>query len=99
MCPRPKKHRVCRCSYGNSAFKPTGTPMTELEKITLLREELEALRLCDLEGLTQQEAGRKMGVSRGTVQRIVASARKKIARALIERCALIPENLEPIQED
>ncbi len=45
-------------------------------------DELEALSLCDRDGLTQEEAGRKMGVSRGTVQRTLMSARNKVADAL-----------------
>jgi predicted DNA-binding protein (UPF0251 family) len=46
--------------------------------------ELEAFRLVDLEGLSQEEAGEKMGVSRGTVWRLLESARKKTAQALTE---------------
>ena len=46
--------------------------------------ELEAFRLVDLEGLSQEEAGRKMGVSRGTIWRLVQSARRKTAQALSE---------------
>lgn len=63
--------------------------MTEIGKITLARDELEALRLCDLEGLTQEEAGKRMGVSRGTVQRILSSARKKVALALTSGMAIV----------
>lgn len=63
--------------------------MDRLERIPLAADELEALRLCDLEGFTQEEAGRCMGVSRGTVQRILAAARQKVARALVEGAALI----------
>ena len=46
--------------------------------------ELEALRLVDLEGLSQEEAGERMGVSRGTIWRLIQSARKKTAQALSE---------------
>lgn len=63
--------------------------MSQLEKIELFHDELEAIRLCDRDGLTQAEAGVQMGVSRGTVQRMLASARQKIARALVEGAALI----------
>ena len=45
--------------------------------------------MCDSEGLTQEEAGLKMGVSRGTIQRIITLARKKTATALTEGCALV----------
>jgi len=65
--------------------------MTELRRTVLEADELEALRLCDLEDLTQEEAGKRMGVSRGTVQRIIYSARKKVIQALIEGQALILE--------
>jgi hypothetical protein len=46
--------------------------------------ELEAFRLVDMEGLSQEEAGQQMGVSRGTIWRLVQSARKKAAQALSE---------------
>jgi RNA polymerase sigma factor (sigma-70 family) len=65
--------------------------MSEIEKIILYRDELEALKLCDLDGLTQEEAGKRMRISRGTVQRILASARKKVASALSECKALVCE--------
>ncbi len=71
------------------AFKPTGTPLHELRQIELHRDELESMRLCDRLGLTQEEAGKKMGVSRGTIQRIITVARKKVAAALTEGSALI----------
>jgi predicted DNA-binding protein (UPF0251 family) len=65
--------------------------MTEIEKITLYRDELEALKLCDFDGLTQEDAGQKMGISRGTVQRLLSSARKKAATALSECKAIVFE--------
>ncbi|MEJ2313562.1 MAG: DUF134 domain-containing protein [Nitrospirota bacterium] len=89
--PRPRKDRICGCEFAGRAFKPTGKPMPELEKVTLYRDELEALRLCDSMGLTQSEAGTRMGVSRGTVQRILASARKKSATALAKCMAILLE--------
>jgi len=52
--------------------------------ITIEPAELEALRLVDLEGLSQEQAGTKMGVSRGTIWRLVKSARSKVAQALTE---------------
>lgn len=91
MSPRHKKPRFCGCKFKEKAFKPTGIPMTEIEKIVLYRDELEALRLCDMEGLTQEEAGERMKISRGTAQRILSSARKKTATALAECKALVFE--------
>ncbi|THB79752.1 MAG: DUF134 domain-containing protein [Desulfobulbaceae bacterium] len=89
MSPRPKKLRHCEGQFCGRAFKPTGTPLPELEQLSLFRDELEALRLCDCEGLTQEEAGARMGVSRGTIQRIITGARKKTAQALSEGQALV----------
>lgn len=89
--PRPKKQRLCQGHFCGRAFKPTGTPLAELQRIVLQRDELEALRLCDMEGLVQEEAGEKMGVSRGTVQRLLAAARRKVATALTNGAALIIE--------
>ena len=86
---RPKKHRHCECKMHGRAFKPTGTPLTELKQVELHRDELEALRLCDGEGMTQEEAGESMGVSRGTIQRIITVARRKTATALTAGQALV----------
>jgi len=89
MSPRPKKIRRCKGKYCGRAFKPTGTPLRELKQIKLYRDELEALKLCDLEGLFQEQAGEQMGVSRGTIQRILTSARRKTAEALTTGAVLV----------
>ena len=89
MSPRPKKTRNCQGNFCGNAYKPTGTPLTELQQIHLHRDELEALRLCDSEGMTQEEAGVSMGVSRGTIQRIITNARRKTAFALTQGHALV----------
>ncbi|WP_035246465.1 DUF134 domain-containing protein [Desulfogranum mediterraneum] len=89
MSPRPKKKRRCQGPFCKRAFKPAGEPLHDLKKIPLYQDELEVLRLCDLEGLIQEEAGQRMGVSRGTVQRLLTAARKKTAQALTSGGALI----------
>jgi predicted DNA-binding protein (UPF0251 family) len=91
MSPRCKKPRHCRCTFKGKAFKPTGIPLSEVRQIFLSRDELEALKLCDMDDLTQEQAGRKMGVSRGTIQRILAAARKKMAQALAQGAAIVFE--------
>ena len=80
--PRPTKCR--RISFFPEAryFKPAGVPIRELETVCLSVEELEALRLKDLEGLEQEQGAEKMQVSRSTFQRILTSARGKVADAL-----------------
>ena len=104
--PRPRKPRICLCPHraGYSAvFKPAGTPLKEMEIIKLAHDELEALHLCDGEGKTQEEAGACMGVSRGTVQRLLSSAHRKVAEALVGQKALAisgnPISLESAEDD
>ena len=64
------------------AFNPE--PETHGEPIQIEPAELEAIRLTDLENLNQEEAGERMGVSRGTIWRLLQRGRNKIALALIE---------------
>lgn len=80
------------------SFKPARIPMTKLRKIYLLRDELETLKLCDLEGMTQEEAGRKMGISRGTVQRMLTRARQKVTEALVTGAALVFQDDSPEEQ-
>ena len=92
MSPRPRKQRRCACPHrppGSLVFKPAGTPLRELAKVPIGQDELEALRLCDGEGLTQAEAGAAMAISRGTVQRLVTSGRRKLITALLGGQALV----------
>jgi predicted DNA-binding protein (UPF0251 family) len=70
-------------------FKPAGTPLAELEIVELDADELEAVSLCDRDAMTQAEAGVEMGISRGTIQRLVTSGRKKIVGALLSGHALV----------
>lgn len=97
MSPRPKKPRNCSCPFREGfdmVFKPAGTPLKDLDKIDLNQDELEAIRLCDGEGLTQQQAGEQMGISRGTVQRLGVSGRKKMIDAIVTSRALVVKSSE-----
>ncbi len=87
--PRPRKKRNCRHFHGDRVFKPRSIPMSELEVVRLDVDELEALRLCDLEGHEQESAGARMAVSRGTVQRLLKSGREKLVGAVIHNSALV----------
>ena len=87
--PRRRKRRNCRALDGGRNFKPSGIPSVELEKVVLKLDEFEALRLCDYDGLNQIEAGEALGVSRGTVQRLLMSARKKVVDVLLNSKELI----------
>ena len=67
--PRPRQCRYVATTPSVTYFKPRGIPMTALEEVCLGVEELEALRLADLEGLTGSEAACRMRVSRHTFGR------------------------------
>jgi predicted DNA-binding protein (UPF0251 family) len=85
---RPKKDRWVCCEPSVTFFKPRGIPLTELQEVCLRVEELEALRLKDLEGLEQEPTAAKMGISQPTLHRVVLSAHRKIADALVNGKAL-----------
>jgi uncharacterized protein len=70
-------------------FKPAGVPGRDLEQLPLGVDELEALRLVDLEGLSHEQAASAMGVSRQTVGRVLEAARGKVAEALITGKAIL----------
>ena len=61
-------------------FKPRGIPLSLLEEVILSVDELEAIRLADLESLYQEQAAEKMNVSRQTFGRIIDSAHKRWPR-------------------
>jgi predicted DNA-binding protein (UPF0251 family) len=86
--PRPRKWRCVSSMPSVTYFKPAGIPMQVLEEICLSVDEAEALRLKDLEGLEQEQGAEKMGVSRPTFQRILASARKKVTHGLLNGKAI-----------
>jgi len=83
LSPRQRKFRLVGYHPGFRRFQPVGD-FISAEAINLTIEELEAIRLKDLENLDQEEAAQQMGVSRSTFQRILYSARSKIAEALVE---------------
>jgi len=91
--PRPKLPRCLRFTPGVYYFKPRGIPLRLLEEIVLLPDELEALKLYEVDDLEQTKAGAKMKVSQPTFARILASADKKIAEAIIKGKAIRIERL------
>ena len=86
--PRPICCRRVSGEPPSKFFKPRGIPLSMLEAVTMTVDEYEAVRLADLEGLYQEDAAKQMGVSRQTFGRIVESAHKKIAEALVNGKAL-----------
>ena len=85
---RPQKHRRVAFNPEISYFKPRGIPMFDLEEVRLTVDQREAIRLSDLMGMSHEDAGRRMGVSRATFGRIVQQARKAVADALINGKAI-----------
>ena len=85
---RPIKPRKLCFNPGVTYFKPRAIPLTSLEEVELGLDELEVLRFCDYKGLEQKEAASKMNISQSTLQRILTSARKKVAEAIVEGKAI-----------
>ncbi len=86
--PRPRLCRRVRFIPDVTYFKPQGIPFRELEKVELTAEELEALRLKNVEEMNQCKCAEKMNTSQSTFQRILSSAYKKVATALVEGKAI-----------
>ncbi|QUI22695.1 DUF134 domain-containing protein [Vallitalea pronyensis] len=86
--PRPKKCRRVDFFPEHTYFKPRGIPMEDIEEMILNLEELEAMRLKDIEGLNQEQCAVRMQVSRQTFQNIIDSARQKVAEALTQGKAI-----------
>ena len=84
MAPWRKKSRYIEKEYNKHIFKPKSIPMSQLASISIGHDELEAVRLVDLDHMRQSDAAEKMGVSSATIQRIIEATREKIVRALVE---------------
>jgi predicted DNA-binding protein (UPF0251 family) len=80
---KPKNCRLVSSLPGLTYFKPAGIPLGLLSEIKLSVEEAEALRLKEIENLDQAHAALRMGISRPTFQRILSSARRKLADAIL----------------
>jgi len=91
---RPLKPRRVLFDPDVVYFKPRAVPFSTLEEVDLGIDELEALRFCDFKNLEQKEAAKEMKVSQSTLQRILTSARKKVAEALTEGKAIKIRNSE-----
>ncbi len=86
--PRNKIPRRVRFSPEVYYFKPQGVPLRFLEEVEILPEELEALKLYEVDGLDQKNAAEKMEISQPTFARILDKAIKKTAEALINGKAI-----------
>lgn len=86
--PRPRQCRRVAQLPPATYYKPRGVPLRALEQVGLTVDELEAIRLADLEGLYQEAAAERMNVSRQTFGRILETAHRKVADALVHGKAL-----------
>jgi len=85
---RPRLCRRVRFNPDVTYFKPRGIPLRDLEEMTLNVDELEALRLHDLENLSQEKCSKKMNISQSTFNRLVIVARKKMVEAIVKGKAI-----------
>lgn len=81
--PRPRRPRFLRFKPNVYYFKPQGIPLRTLEEVELLPDELESLKLYEVDGLDQKAAALKMQVSQPTFARILDSANRKVAQAIV----------------
>jgi predicted DNA-binding protein (UPF0251 family) len=86
--PRPFCHRRIAGQPAATVFKPAGIPTVALEEVVMTLDEFEALRLADLEQLYHEGAAEQMRISRPTFSRIIESAHRKLADALVHGKAL-----------
>jgi len=86
--PRPPKWRRVDFVPEITYFKPAGVPLNSLDEVRLSIEEAEAIRLKDIEGLEQEECAQRMQISRPTFHRVLGSARRNLANALLNGKAI-----------
>jgi uncharacterized protein len=98
MVPPPLVPRRVCCHLTARGFRPMGRPPCKADAITIGFDELEAIRLADVEGLYQDAAATQMGVSRQTYARILTRARTAVARCLLDETMLLVESrdAEPV---
>ena len=86
--PRPRSRRHINFNPNVTYFKPRGIPLRNLSVVSLTIEEVEALRLKNIEGFSQIECAEKMNTSQSTFQRILSSVYNKLSDAIINGKAL-----------
>ena len=96
---RPQRYRWIEKIPEVTRFSPDGDLKGKSELVRLTVDELEAIRLADLEGLYQEQAAEKIKVSRQTFGRIIASAHKKVAEALVMGKSILIEGGEIMSTD
>jgi uncharacterized protein len=85
---RPRKIKWINFEPDVTYFKPRAIPLSNLEEIEITLDELETLRLSNLENLNQIDAAIKMDIHQSTFQRTLTRAREKITDALVNGKAI-----------
>lgn len=85
---RPRKLRRVDYTPGITFFKPRAIPLSKLQQVILSIDELETLKLTNLEKLRQEDAALRMGIHQSTFQRTLSSAREKVTDALVNGKAI-----------
>lgn len=85
---RPRKNCHIRFDPSVTYFKPRGVPLNLLKEVHLKHDELEAIRLKYVEGMDQTVCAVEMKISQSTFQRILSSANRKTAKALVQGQAI-----------
>ncbi len=85
---RPRLRRSITVNPQATFFKPRGVPLRDLKCVILTMEEIQALRLKDMDNLDQISCAKKMNTSQSTFQRILRSAHRKVSRAVLEGKAI-----------
>ena len=98
MMARPKRNRIIRHRPLMKGFKPFGIRYLDSEKVYILPEEYEVMKLLDYDGMTQEDAALMMNVSRPTITRIYQNFREKVAKAFVENASILFEDEGTIHE-
>jgi len=85
---RPRKIKHVNFEPGVTYFKPRAVPLSKLEEVELTIDELETLRLANIEKISQEDAAKKMKIHQSTFQRTIARAREKVTDALVNGKAI-----------
>ena len=85
---RPRKIKIVSLEPDVTYFKPRAVPLSKLEEIELTLDELETLRLSNIEKLSQEDAAQRMQIHQSTFQRTITRAREKVTDALVNGKAI-----------
>ncbi len=85
---RPRRYRRIKFDHRANFYKPQGVPLNNLDVIELSVEELEALRLKNIENKSQDECAKIMKTSQSTFQRILSEAYRKVSIGLVQGKAI-----------